>query len=308
MNTEITIIAILVALLCLICTGCYVLMLRRKLSRFTDEICSAINQMVSETDPVQLNIQESLFSRINHNLSRMHSIMQENRFQIAKEKQELQELVTDISHQVKTPLANLKMLNSTLERHDLSKEKQVELLHASDTQLEKLDFLMQAMVKTSRIETGLIVLSPTPAPIYETIAMALGGIVLSAEKKGIAVDVCCDETFMVHHDKKWTAEAIFNILDNAVKYTPDNGCIHVMVEKWEMYTKIEIIDNGKGIEEKHHAEIWKRFYREEDVAQTDGIGIGLYIARTVITMQNGYIKVKSAPQEGSAFSIFLLNS
>lgn len=308
MNATITGIAVITALLCLIGTGCYALWLRRRLAKFTDEICSVINQMINGADCVDMDLQDNLFSKISHNLMRLYGIMRENRAQLAREKQELQELVSDVSHQVKTPIANLKMLSTTLGRPDLPQEKQAILLRSSDVQLEKLDFFMQAMVKTSRLETGLIAPTPIPAPIYETIALALGGIVIAAEKKGISVEVSCDDTLLVQHDKKWTAEAIFNVLDNAVKYTPNGGAIQVTAEKWELYTRIKITDNGKGIAEKHHADIWKRFYRAEDVAQIDGIGIGLYLARMIISMQDGYIKVESEPDKGSVFSIFLRSS
>ena len=117
--------------------------------------------------------------------------------------------------------------------------------------------------------------------------------------------VHCPESIEVTHDKKWTGEALFNILDNAVKYTPEGGKIRVNAEKLEMYLKIDISDNGKGIPEKHHAEIFKRFYRESEVHDMDGIGIGLYLTREIITMQSGYVKVTSSSQMGATFSVFL---
>ena len=160
-------------------------------------------------------------------------------------------------------------------------------------------------IKTSRLETGIISLEKKKQPIYDTLASALGGILLNAEKKNIEVFVHCPESIEVAHDKKWTGEALFNILDNAVKYTPEGGEIRVKAEKWEMYLKIDISDNGKGIPEKHHAEIFKRFYRESEVHDIDGIGIGLYLTREIITMQGGYVKVTSGSQMGSTFSVFL---
>lgn len=172
-------------------------------------------------------------------------------------------------------------------------------------QIDKLDFLMQAMVKTSRLETGVISLDKRKLPIYDTLAAALGGILLNAEKKNIEVSVSCPEMLEVVHDRKWTSEALFNILDNAVKYTPSGGRIGVSVESWEMYLKIDISDTGKGIAENRHGTIFKRFYREEEVHDIDGIGIGLYLSREIITMQGGYIKVVSELGKGSTFSVFL---
>ena len=165
---------------------------------------------------------------------------------------------------------------------------------------------MQAMIKTSRLETGVISLDKKKQTVYDTLASALGGILLNAEKKKIDVSVNCPEHLAVPHDRKWTSEALFNILDNAVKYTPENGKITMTVECWELYLKISIADTGKGIPEKHQGAIFKRFYREDDVHDIEGIGIGLYLAREIITMQGGYIKVISTPGIGSCFMIFLL--
>lgn len=180
---------------------------------------------------------------------------------------------------MKTPIANLKMINNTLLEQEVPAQKQQEFLTAQSSQLDKLDFLMQAMIKTSRLETGVISLEQREQSIYETLAAALGGIFLNAEKKKIDVQVDCPEGLMVSHDRKWTTEALFNILDNAVKYTPASGNIWVSVECWEMYVKIDITDNGIGISEEHQGTIFKRFYREDTVHDAEGIGIGLYLAR-----------------------------
>lgn len=243
--------------------------------------------------------------KINHRLVRLYEVMQESKNSVASERADLQELISDISHQVKTPIANLKMVNATLLEQEVPSDKQREFLLASGTQLDKLDFLMQAMIKTSRLETGVISLEKKQQPIYDTLAMALGGIFLNAERKHIQVEVNCPETLVVSHDRKWTAEALFNILDNAVKYTPEYGSIRVCVESWEMHLKVSITDTGKGIPENQQGAIFRRFYREENVHDIEGIGIGLYLAREIISLQNGYIQVTSQVGTGSTFSVFL---
>ena len=115
----------------------------------------------------------------------------------------------------------------------------------------------------------------------------------------------CLENLVVSHDRKWTGEALFNILDNAVKYTPEGGQICVLVESLEMYVKIDIADTGIGISEQDQGAIFKRFYREDIVHDADGIGIGLYLAREIVTLQGGYIRVTSEVGRGSTFSVFL---
>ena len=249
---------------------------------------------------------KDLFYKINYRLGRLYEVMQENKNSIAKERADLQELISDISHQVKTPIANLKMINNTLLEKEVPPQKQKEFLTAQASQLDKLDFLMQAMIKTSRLETGVISLEQKQQPVYDTLAAALGGILLNAEKKQIDVQVECPEHLDARHDRKWTSEALFNILDNAVKYTPTGGQIRVSVEGWEMYVKIDIADTGIGISEQHQGTIFKRFYREDAVHDVDGIGIGLYLAREIVTLQGGYIRVASEVGKGSTFSVFLL--
>ena len=281
---------------------------RRKLTKFTDELCRTLDIMINGAPlPQTTNEKETLLSKINYRLVRLYEAMNENNRRTLDEKIALQELISDISHQVKTPIANLKMVNATLLEQNVPEDKQQAFLQSISGQLDKLDFLMQAMIKMSRLETGIITLSQKDCDLYETLAAALGGILFFAESKKINVSVDCPEGLSVFHDSKWTTEALFNILDNAVKYTPTGGQVHVAAVSLEMHTKIEITDTGKGISESRQAEIFKRFYREEEVHDIDGIGIGLYLAREIITMQGGYIKVKSEPGQGSTFSVFLSN-
>ena len=306
-NTTAVWYVLLFSLFVLLCVICFVALIRRKLAHFSDAFCAMLDDMLSGAEqPRQAAEEESLFYKINFRLGRLYEVMQENKNSITKEQSDLQELISDISHQVKTPIANLKIINSTLMEQDVPAQKQKEFLAAQAGQLDKLDFLMQAMIKTSRLEAGVISLEKKEQPIYYTLAAALGGILLGAEKKQIDVQVDCPEHLEACHDRKWTGEALFNILDNAVKYTPTGGQIHGQGEAWEMYLKIDIADTGIGIPEQHQGTIFKRFYREDAVHDVEGIGIGLYLAREIISLQGGYIRVASEVGKGSVFSVFLL--
>jgi signal transduction histidine kinase len=286
----------------------FVTLVRKKITVFSNEICRTLDAMMNGDNEFQkANEEETLLARINYRLMRLYEAMQENSCRVAEEKANLQELISDISHQVKMPIANLKMVNATLLEQNVPEDKRHDFLQAMDGQLNKLDFLMQAMIKISRLETGVITLSQRDCSVYETLAAALGGILLAAESKNINVSVDCPEDLMVFHDSKWTTEAVFNILDNAVKYTASGGAINVAATHWEMYTKIDISDTGKGILESRQAAVFKRFYREEEVHDIQGIGIGLCLAREIITMQGGYIKLISKVGKGSIFSVFLPN-
>ena len=229
----------------------------------------------------------------------------DNRRRVDEERQELQTLVSDISHQVKTPVSNLKMATDTLLEKPMTEAERTDFIRGIRSQTDKLDFLFQALVKTSRLETGVIQLDKKSGRLFDTVAQAMSGIVYASEKKEIAVSVDCPEDLTVSHDSKWTSEALFNLLDNAVKYTPAGGKIAVLVVLWEMYVEIKVTDTGKGISESNQAAIFRRFYREEEVHEQQGVGIGLYLAREIVTRQGGYIKVVSEPGKGSEFSIML---
>jgi hypothetical protein len=278
----------------------------KRLSLFTSELCQTLDNMIDgDKEPKQTDDSETLFARISYRLIRLYQIMQENRRKVDEERQELQSLVSDISHQVKTPVSNLKMVTDTLLTRSVSEAERTDFIRGIRIQTDKLDFLFQTLVKTSRLETGIIRLEKKDGRIYDTVAQAMSGIVYAAENKQIDVSISCPENLTVAHDSKWTAEALFNLLDNAVKYTPVGGKINVIVEQWEMYLEIRVTDTGKGISESNQAAIFRRFYREEEVHEQPGVGIGLYFAREIITQQGGYIKVVSELGEGSSFSIML---
>lgn len=279
---------------------------QKKLSHFTDNLCRMLDDMMDSAARPEMDYEaETLLARISHRLERLYNIMQKDRNSIAKERNELQSLLSDISHQTKTPIANLKMLNETLLTRPITEEQRKDFLHATSSQLDKLEFLIQALVKTSRLETGVITLEKKETPIEDTLVTAINGVLAPLEKKKICLNVDCPEDLVLSHDSRWTSEALFNLLDNAVKYTPDGGSIQVVVQKWEMYLKIDVTDTGRGITESEQATIFKRFYREEAVHDIEGIGIGLYLAREIIMMQGGYILVTSEVGKCSTFSVFL---
>ena len=278
----------------------------KRLSAFTSVLCQTLDHMIEGNEaPLRPEDSETMLARICYRLSRLYQIMQENRRKVDEERRELQSLISDISHQVKTPVSNLKMAADTLLEKPVSEAERIDFIRGIFSQTDKLDFLFQVLVKTSRLETGVIQLEKKPGRLFDTVAQAMSGIVYAAEKKEIAVSVDCPEDLTVSHDSKWTSEALFNLLDNAVKYTPAGGKIAVSVVLWEMYVEIKVTDTGKGISESNQAAIFRRFYREEEVHEQQGVGIGLYLAREIVTRQGGYIKVVSEPGKGSEFSIML---
>lgn len=277
-----------------------------KLSQFTGGLCQTLDSMMdgSEKPPVDYEA-ETLLAKISHRLERLYGIMQADHSKVEAEKAGLQSLVSDISHQTKTLIANLKMINDTLMTRAVDEEQRQEFMQASADQLDKLEFMIQALVKTSRLETGVVKLEKKETPVSETLTAAVNGVLAVLEQRQLNLTIDCPEELTVCHDYRWTSEALYNLLDNAVKYTPVGGDINVSAESGEMYLRIDVSDSGRGIAECNQGMIFKRFWRDEAVHEVDGIGIGLYLAREIITRQGGYIKVESEVGKGSTFSVFL---
>lgn len=296
------------ALLLFVWAALYAWILYRKLALFSEELCANIDSIMDSGDEQPIfSDRDTLLDRILFRLNRLYQAMQTTKRQLAAEHSGLQALVSDLSHQVKTPTTNLKLAVGILSEQELPREQQLDYLSAIAGQVEKLDFLMEAMIKASRLETGVIALKRENASLFETLADALSGIYHPAQRKQLTVTVDCPETLLLRHDRKWTSEALFNLLDNAVKYTPAGGVVAVAAVQWEAYTKITFTDSGRGIPEESYADIFKRFYRAPDVHDIEGVGIGLYLAREIIARQGGNITVSSVPGQGSVFTVFLPN-
>ena len=280
----------------------------RRLSRFANTICDTVDALMEGREPDNLApYEETSASKVQEKLLHYYDKMREEHAQSLADKATIQELVSDISHQVKTPVANLRMFNDILSTRELPRARQLEFLALMAQQTDKLDFLMAALVKMSRLETGTFALQMQEARLAETIARALSTVWAKAEEKQLTLTVDCDEKLTLRHDPKWTAEALANILDNAVKYTPAAGAISVTVRPWQFYTRVDIADTGIGIPESEINQIFQRFMRGSAVATEEGVGLGLYLARSIVSLQNGYITVRSTPGAGSVFSVFLLS-
>lgn len=282
---------------------------RRQLSDLANNICETIDALMDGREPENYHpYEDSQLSKVQGKLLQYYDRMQEGKRQSEQDKQTIQELVSDISHQVKTPITNIQMFTNILRQHQLPEEKHAEFLKTMASQINKLDFLMQSLIKMSRLETGTFALHMEPGILYNTIARAINSIWAKADRKSIQIDVECDSRTIVTHDTKWTAEALENILDNAVKYTPEGGTIRVSVRPWQFYTRIDITDTGIGIASEHYNDIFKRFYRAQEVSAEEGVGLGLYLARGILTLQKGYITVTSKPGTGTTFSVFMLRN
>lgn len=211
--------------------------------------------------------------------------------------------MSKLSHQTKTPLANILLYSQLLQEQDIDGQSR-QLVNEIQQQSEKLEFLIQSLVKTSRLETGTFQLVPTENDISSLICSAIEQITPKAEKKQIQVTYTT-ESCMAVFDSRWTQEALFNILDNAVKYSPENSKVQIAVKIFEMFVSIEVSDSGIGISEEELPRIFGRFYRGKNVREHSGVGIGLYLSRQIVEEQGGYIQAESKIGKGTTFKLFL---
>jgi len=268
------------------------------------EVIDVITDMREEE--VFSTLEDDMLSKLQAQVIKLSGILKAQNSRLEKEKNEIKSLISDIAHQLKNPLLNLNLYISFLKDGDLDETARQEYVNNVANQLERLNWLMDYMIKMSRLEVGIIQLRPEKNSVNNLILTSLKQVFHMAENKEIQIIFNPGEDVELIADKKWTCEAITNILDNAVKYTGKNRRITINVFKYEMYVRIDIEDNGSGLEEAEINNIFKRFYRGNNSKNQDGVGIGLYLSREIVARQNGYIKVKSKPGEGSIFSVFLL--
>lgn len=275
-------------------------MVKRIMGRLEEMLDAAVNNSFDRH-----SYDEGRLSRLEAKLGRFLASSRISRSSIETEKERIKSLISDISHQTKTPIANILLYAQLLQEQAALPEACRPLAEQIAGQTEKLNFLIQSLIKTSRLETGIVQVNPRENPIAGMVEAVLQECLPKAEKKHIALNSNIPRELTAEFDPKWTSEALYNILDNAVKYTPPGGTVALSAAGYELFCRIDIADTGMGIAEEEQAKIFGRFYRSPSAGDQEGVGLGLFLAREIIAAQGGYIKVASAPGKGSAFSIFL---
>ena len=274
---------------------------RRLLKRLDTMLEKAITRGFTEED-----YDESLLSAVESKLARYLASSTVSARNLQAEKDKIKTLIADVSHQTKTPLSNVLLYAQLLSEQPLPEENRACVM-ALEGQAVKLQSLIEALVKTSRLESGVLALHPQPASLAPMLEEAVAQFAPKAAEKKITLTLASSEGDGVF-DSKWTAEAVCNLLDNAVKYTPAGGSVTVQTHCYELFCRIDVSDTGPGIPEEEQAKVFQRFYRSPANHQAQGVGIGLYLARQIAEGQGGYIKVFSKPGKGAKFSLYLPRS
>ena len=270
---------------------------RKVLSRLEKMLDDGINGTFEESA-----YDETKLSKLETKWLRYLTTSKLSHLKTEKERATLKELVSDISHQTRTPISNILLYIQLLEEQPLDEERRGLVSEIRD-QSEKLSSLIDSLVKMSRLETGTIQLTPTEGSIAELIDSAAGQARMSADAKNIRIETE-EPNFTANFDSKWTQEALFNLIDNAVKYSPEGSEVRVSAQSFEMFVSISVSDSGIGIHESELQLIFTRFYRGREVREQNGVGIGLYLARQIAEEQGGYITAERKGN-GSTFKLYL---
>lgn len=274
-------------------------------------ILSSLQKMLDEA--VEGTFREKRYdeTRISAIETRMAQYLKKSETIIRKMEQDkgsIKTLISDISHQTKTPLANISLYTQLLLEKELPREER-NCVSQIQGQAGKLQFLIEALIKASRLENGIVTLHPKRQDVFILIEQAVEQIRKKAEERKIKIH-CANhqgtkEKGDVVCDGKWTQEALYNILDNAVKYTEPGDEVTVSATPYELFYRIQITDHGPGILEDELGKVFQRFYRGRQVLEKEGVGIGLYLTSQIIQEEGGYVKVESTPGIETTFSVFL---
>ena len=245
--------------------------------------------------------QEGQIGLLKTELIKMINILKEKVELLNNEKIFLNEVISDISHQLKTPMTSLIILNDLM-YEDLPKETKIEFLDKIKSQLNRMEWLIKSMLKLSKVEAKVIDFEKKEVKVSELIKKSISPSLISMEIKNIELTVNGDENISYIGDINWSCEAFVNIIKNCVEHTETNGKINISYEENPLYCEVVIKDSGEGIDKKDLPHIFKRFYKGKS-SKDDSVGIGLAMAKSIIESQNGDIYVKSAKNKGSEFHI-----
>lgn len=300
---KIPIIILSIGLFCLFLAAAVILtdfmVRRRSLKRMRDMIQSAMDGTFRAE-----SFDESLYASVESKLAEYLSASETQKGKISAEQDKIKTLIADISHQTKTPIANLLLYTELLKEEEGGKDNDTVAL--LESQVKKLDFLIHSLVELSRLETGILVLHPKKNELSALLEEAQKQYAAKAAGKRLYLHVLAKEAqgITARFDPKWTLEALGNLIDNAIKYTEAGG-VTVSVRPYELFVSVEVTDTGIGIAEQEQAKVFGRFYRSTAVSDSEGVGIGLYLAREIIKQESGYIQVASEVGKGTTFSLYL---
>lgn len=290
---------------CFLC--CYIPLfsgIRKKYEKDLIQISDILEQLIlGKGSPVIPENTDSLISKLQAQTVRIHAMVTKYNEKLLEEQEEVRRFLSEIAHQIRTPLTNMETYLDLLREQTLTKEEQITCIRAVEQSERKIKFLTESFISASRMEHRIIQIRKERQSLRETIAKSIFQVRKKAEEKHMKITLECSGKIFLPHDRNWLSEAVANLLDNSIKYSPEDSDIIVRAVKNEMFTQIEVRDFGMGISGDEN-QIFRRFYRGSDVKNQEGFGIGLYITREIVKQHEGFLKVKKEP-DGTSISIFL---
>ena len=271
--------------------------------RQLEELSSYLQRIANGDDSLDIRDNtEGELSILKNNIYKVTLMLSENSSLLQKEKLKLTDAISDISHQLKTPLTSMVVMTDLLSSPSLEEEKRREFTHNISVQLERMEWLVSSLLKLSKMDAGTIPFKKDRVLVHKLLQKAVDPILVPMDIKGQALKLIGEEDVAYIGDLNWSAEAIINILKNGVEHTEEGGEITIHFSENPLYTEIVIQDTGKGIAKKDLPYIFKRFYKGENASE-DSVGIGLAMAYSIVKSQDGNIEVKSEVGVGTTFHI-----
>lgn len=240
------------------------------------------------------------------NFEKMVYALQKSREKELNEKLFLRDIISDISHQLKTPLASLNVFVDLLLEDKVDEAKKQKILEESANQLNRMEWMVLSMLKLARIEAGAISFEKKETDLYSVLMRAREGVQFLVDERKQKLIIECDENCRIVCDGDWLVEAIINLLKNASDYSPTESSIMVQVEYTDIYTRIYIKDEGCGIPEEELPNIFKRFYRVNQEVNPNSVGIGLSLTKSIVEGMGGSIHVQSELGKYTWFALTFL--
>ncbi|MFW2504049.1 sensor histidine kinase [Clostridium diolis] len=267
-----------------------------KLSGYLRRICNGEYSLdIRDNEEGELSILKNEIYKVTLMLSKQGELLK-------KEKMQLADAISDISHQLKTPLTSMRVMSDLLSNNDLEAEKRIEFTNNIEMQLDRMQWLLTSLLKLSKIDAGTVSFKKDRVAVSELIRKSTEPLLIPIEIKNQTLVIEGGSNVSFIGDLYWTTEALINIIKNCIEHTGEDGRISIFFDENPLFTEIKILDNGSGIEKEDLPYIFKRFYKGKNAGE-DSVGIGLAMAKSIVTSQNGDINVSSRKNEGTCFII-----
>ena len=250
--------------------------------------------------------EDSLLGKFQADIATLYDVLLAGKEREAAVRQELERTISHLVHQLNTPITNIRLYSGFLLEEDLTEAERRRFAGHIQAQAEKVSFLGEGFAKAARLEMGVMALKPEKQPVLPMVLAAIDQVSAKARAQDHTIVLLGDQHLEAYFDGKWTQEALFNVLDNAVKYSWPHTPITVEIKAYEFFIGLSVTNSGPAIAQEDYARIFSRFYRAEAVREQEGVGLGLYLSREILRSQGGYIKVGQTGEGGeTVFTLYL---